>query len=137
MQINATTISDYLSQLTGKRKDDVAEIHKLIASAVPNLKPHIQCGMIGYGMYHYKYASGREGDWPVIGLASQKQHISIYMCVTEKGKYLAELNWKRLGKVNCGRSCIRFKKIEDVNLKALKELCKKAERLAAKGSFAA
>lgn len=63
-------------------------------------------GILGYGLYHYKYASGREGDWFVAGLASQKNYASLYIYACDKDGYLAENNQGRLGKVSVGRSCI-------------------------------
>ena len=82
--------------------------------------------MLGYGLYHYKYASGREGDWFVVGLASQKNYVSLDICACDKDGYLAENNQSRLGKVSVGRSCIRFKELEDLNLKVALELIGKA-----------
>ncbi len=93
---------------------------------MPKLKPHIIHGMLGYGLYHYKYASGREGDWFVVGLASQKNYVSLYIRAYDKDGYLAENNQSRLGKVSVGRSCIRFKELEDLNLKVALELVGKA-----------
>jgi len=84
----------------------------------------------GYGKYRYKYASGREGDWCVIGVATQKNHFSLYICIARDGKYLAEIYRDRLGKVSCGKSCIRFKKLEDLDLEVVKEICGEAARLA-------
>lgn len=87
--------------------------------------------MLGYGTYRYKYASGREGDAAVVALASQKNHISLYLgCATDEEGYLAERNKDRLGKVSVGRSCIRFKKIEDLDLNVAMELVKQAARQA-------
>jgi len=63
-------------------------------------------GILVYGLYHYKYASGREGDWFVVGLASQKNYVSLYTCACDKDGYLAENNQDRLGKASVGRSCI-------------------------------
>lgn len=84
--------------------------------------------MIGYEMYHYKYASGREGDWPIIALASQKNYISVYVCGVKKGKYVAELHKKDFPKASIGRSCIRFKKLEDIDLKTLGEVIKEGAK---------
>lgn len=86
-------------------------------------------GMLGYGPYHYKYASGREGDSAIVSLASQKNHISIYICATDGDEYIAEKNKARLGKVSVGRSCIRFKKLEDLNLPVAMEVVKQAADL--------
>ena len=129
MKSKAKTVSAYLAELKEPRKSDVANLHKAIQAAVPKLKPHINYGMIGYGKFHYKYASGREGDWFTVGLASQKNYISVYVCAARNGKYLAEAAKKKLGKVSVGKSCIRFKKLEDLNLKELTKLCKEASKL--------
>ena len=91
--------------------------------------------MLGYGPYHYKYASGREVDWFVVCLASQKNYISLYICTCDDGGYLVENNMERLGKVSTGKSCVRFKKLEDLNLKVAIELVKKASRLVKTGGF--
>lgn len=124
-----STPEQYLASLPLPRRVALTAIHKAIRSAAPALKPSIQSGMLGYGTYHYKYASGREGDAAVVGLASQKNHISLYLgCSTDGEGYLAEKNRDRLGKVFVGRSCIRFKKLEDLNLKVAMELVKEAAR---------
>ncbi|MCR4324745.1 MAG: DUF1801 domain-containing protein [Candidatus Curtissbacteria bacterium] len=89
---------------------------------VPKLKPYIETGMIGYGKYHYKYASGREGEWATIALASQKNYISVYVCGVKDGKYVAEAHKDDLPKASIGKSCIRFKKTEDIDLDVLKKV---------------
>jgi hypothetical protein len=120
----ARTVSEYLDQIDEPRKSEVKALHAMIAKAAPTLKPSIQAGMIGYGTYHYKYASGREGDWPVIALASQKTYISLYLCASENGEYLAEKHKAELPKANVGKSCIRFKRLTDVDLSVLAKLVK-------------
>ena len=85
--------------------------------------------MLGYGPFHYRYASGREGDASLIALASRKQYISLYvLCTTERG-YLAEQYAERLPKANIGKSCVRFKRTEDVDRGALVELIAEARRI--------
>ena len=81
---------------------------------VPKLTPEITTGMgsspvIGYGKYHYKSASGREGDWFLIGLTAGKNYFSLHICAGDKGGYLVEQNAAKLGRVTTGRSCINFK----------------------------
>lgn len=125
------TPEQYLASLPEPRRTALTAIHKAILSAAPGLKPSIGSGMLGYGTYHHKYASGREGETAVIGLASQKNHISLYFgCATDDDGYLAEKNKDRLGNVSVGRSCVRFKKLEDLNLKVAMELVKEAARQA-------
>lgn len=131
------TPADYLAHLPDDRKAALTALDRAIRKAVPKLKPVIVYGMLGYGPFHYKYASGREGDWVVIALASQKNYISLYLCACTPGGYLAEINKHRLGNVSVGKSCIRFKKVEDLNLEVAIELVQQAADLAQKpGGFA-
>ena len=125
----AKTPAEYIQALAEPRKTQIAEIDAFIRKAVPKLEPIVHSGMLAYGPAHFKYASGREGDWFKIGLASNKQHISIYVCALNDKGYLAEQNAKLLGKVDCGKSCIRFKKFEDVNQAVLKRVLWEAEKL--------
>ena len=77
--------------------------------------------IIGFGNYHYKYASGHEGDAPLIGFSPRKPAFSLYVySPTEKSKQL--LN--DLGKYKMGKSCIYIKKLSDINIETLKILCK-------------
>lgn len=119
MIIPAKSPEEYFSK-TGEREPILRTLDELIRKVAPGLKRTMVTGMsinmVGYGMFHYKGKSGREGDWPVVALANQKNYISLYICATEGGKYVAENNKDRLGKVSVGRSCIRFKKLEDLNL---------------------
>ena len=105
------TPSVYLGSLAAPRRKIPSAIHKAIRAAVPKLKPHIIHVMLGYGLYHYEYASGRDGDWFVVGLASQNNYVSLYICACDTDGYLAESNQSRLGKVLVGRSCIGFKEL--------------------------
>jgi uncharacterized protein YdhG (YjbR/CyaY superfamily) len=124
-----TTPADYIANLPDDRRAAVEKLDQLIRKAAPKLKPHVSGGMLGYGPYRYKYASGREGESSVIALASQKNHISVYICATDGGEHLPERNKDRLGKVSVGRGCIRFKKIEDLDLEAMRDLVKEAAAL--------
>ena len=79
--------------------------------------------IIGFGSYHYKYDSGHEGDAPMIGFSPRKVEFSLYVVVPdqENKKLLAEL-----GKYTMGKSCIYFKKLDDLNLDTLEKLSKAA-----------
>lgn len=120
----AKTPSQYIKMIEDKdRQKEVKELFAFIKKAIPKLKPRMQSGMIAFGKYHYKTKAGVEADWFVVGLSSRKQYISVYACVCDdKGLYLAEKHKKELGKVSVGKSCIRFKKLEDVDLKTLKKV---------------
>lgn len=76
--------------------------------------------IIGFGSYHYKYASGHEGDAPLIGFSPRKAEFSLYVfSATEENKHL--LN--NLGKFKMGKACIYIKKLSDINIEALKKIC--------------
>lgn len=125
----AKTPNKYIALLDEPRKSQIQALHTLIRKTVPQLQPFIIAGMIGYGKMHYKSASGREGDWALIGLASQKQYISLYICAVKDGRYVADYCRKQLPKANIGKSCVRFRKIEDVDLEVIKKMMKEAARL--------
>lgn len=76
--------------------------------------------IIGFGNYHYKYASGHEGDAPVLGFSPRKTAFSLYVYSdTERSKAILT----DLGKFKMGKACIYVKKLSDINLSVLKELC--------------
>ena len=134
--VAATTVDAYINQIEEPRQSDIRALHALISKAVPRLPPSIQSGMIGYGTYHYKYASGREGNAPIIALASQKAYISVYLCATENGEYVSEKHAAELPKASVGKSCIRFKRLSDIDLKVLEKLVKQGAKIMAKSAIA-
>lgn len=125
MIIEAKTPEEYLSK-TGDREPALRTVDNLIQIAAPSLDRTMVSGMsvnmIGYGMFPYRFANGKVGEWPVVALANQKNYMSLYICATANGKYIPEANAGRLGKVSVGKSCIRFKKLEDLDLDTVKEI---------------
>ncbi len=76
--------------------------------------------IVGFGSYHYKYASGHEGDAPLIGFSPRKPAFSLYVfSQTEENKHL--LN--DLGKYKISKACIYIKKLSDINISVLKNMC--------------
>jgi hypothetical protein len=77
--------------------------------------------IVGFGSYHYKYASGHEGDSMIIGFSPRKNEFSLYVVAPEKdySNLLIEL-----GKYKMGKACIYFKKLSDLNLSILEAICK-------------
>ena len=128
------TLEEFLAALPADRRDTMTTVHKAIRKAVPKLAPFMMSGMgpsplIAYGKYHYKSASGREGDWFLIGLAAGKTGYALHICVGDKAGYLVERNAAKLGKAKTGRSCINFKKLEDLKLDVAMGLVKQAEKI--------
>jgi hypothetical protein len=77
--------------------------------------------IVGFGSYHYKYASGHEGDAPLLGFSPRKAAFSLYVYspVKEHEHFL-----KDLGKFKMGKACIYVKKLADINLSTLEDISK-------------
>jgi len=125
----AKTVKEYIEALPDERRKDIEFLHAFIQKTVPTLKSHFAANMLGYGYFPYKTSKGKMGEWHTVGLASQKNYISIYVCSVLDGKYLAETYKKELGKVTVGKSCISLKKLEDLNLDGLKKVLKAAKKI--------
>jgi hypothetical protein len=108
-------------------------LHRIIREEAPRLKPTMDFGFLGYGRFHYKYASGREGEWTKIGVANNKRYISLYCCAADARGYVAERYRKTLPKASIGKSCVRVKRLDDLDERALRALI----RDTAKMSFSA
>ena len=105
-----------------KRRDSFAilELMKEVTGKEPEMWGD---SIIGFGSYHYKYASGREGDWFLTGFSPRKQNLTLYIMA---GFNEYEQLLSKLGKHSTGKSCLYIKKTEDVDLDALKELVKQS-----------
>src|SRR5215207_1698281 len=123
------TPDEYIEALEEPRHGEIRELHDLIRETAPELEPHVSSNMLGYGPFHYRYASGREGDASLLALSSRKNYISLYVLCTSEAGYLAEQYAGRLPKANIGKSCVRFKRMADVDRDALRELVAEAARI--------
>lgn len=81
--------------------------------------------MVGFGSYHYKYASGQEGDWPLAAFSPRKANLTLYLMPGFEGH--AELLGK-LGRHKTGKSCLYLKTLDDVHLPTLKALVRQSVR---------
>ena len=119
----------YIAGLAEPRRSQIAELDTLIRKARPDFEPFVYGSMLGYGSFHYRYASGREGDAAKVALAPQNYYIALYVLGTvgDGDRYLAEEYRERLPKTNIGKSCIRFKRPTDHDLDVLRELLGQVE----------
>lgn len=124
--VKPTTIQEYLESIPSDRQKIINFLHQFIQDSSPDLTPHFAYNMLGYGSFPYRNFKKELINWPIVALANQKNYVSIYVCALENGKYLAEKYKRKLGKVTVGKSCIRFTKIEDINLDTLKLVIQKA-----------
>lgn len=130
-------VLEHLAGLQEPRRTEVRLLHESIRAAAPGLPVAMRGEMIGYGSFHYRYASGREGDSALIALASLKSAISVYVNAVEDGRYVAESAQGSLGAVSVGRSCIRIKRVADVDLDALVEVIRRAVAVGGAGAVRA
>lgn len=103
-----------------------ADSHALVAM-MQDISGHqavLWGNMIGFGQYHYKYASGHEGDSFLIGFAPRKAEFSLYILATDEGaeaeRQADQLG--RLGKHRAGKGCLYVKRLADIDTDILREL---------------
>jgi uncharacterized protein YdhG (YjbR/CyaY superfamily) len=120
--VRAKSTKEYFEMLPEDRRKTMKFLHAFIRKNAPKLRPNFLYNMPGYGSFPYKNHAKKTLDWPVIALASQKNYISVYICALEGREYIAEKYKNDLGHVSVGRSCIRFKKLEDLDFKTFKKV---------------
>ncbi len=125
---------EYINLIEELRRADIQALDVLIRATAPQLDRKLFGSIIGYGSSHYQSKSGRSGEWFTIGLASQKNYISVYICIVEDGEYLPEKYKDQFPKASIGKSCIRFKKLENIDQEMLVSLINKAVKLKESGN---
>lgn len=123
------TPEEFLDSVDEPRRSDMRKLHELIRATAPGLEPVMLGKMLGYGPFHYRYESGREGDAAVIALANNARDIAVHVLCADDDGYLAEQYKARFPKANVGKSCLRIRKLDDVDLDALRELVAKAAQM--------
>jgi hypothetical protein len=123
-----------IESLDEPRRSDIRELDALIRRTAPSFEPSVMSGMLAYGRYRYRYASGREGEWCRVALASNKRSISLHVIAADEEGYLAERYRARLPKADIGKSCVRFSKLDDVDVEVLRDLIEEGSRLDPPGS---
>ena len=121
---NKGDVHAYLNSVENeKKRQDAFAILELMQKAT-GLEPEMWGdSIVGFGKYHYKYASGREGDWFVTGFAPRKQNLTLYIM---PGFERYDELMASLGKHKTGKSCLYINKLEDVNLEVLEELVRQS-----------
>ncbi|MCF6359771.1 MAG: DUF1801 domain-containing protein [Cyclobacteriaceae bacterium] len=123
-KLNDASVVKFLASIENEqqRKDsfDILELMKAITKEEPKMWGD---SIIGYGTYHYVYASGKEADWMRIGFSPRKGKISLYlMCGVEHPQEILD----RIGKYKTGKSCFYINKLRDIDRDVLKELIESA-----------
>lgn len=119
-QKNNASVIDFLNGLPDeKKRQDCLTLLEMM-SEITDLEPKMWgASIVGFGDVHYKYASGREGDWFKVGFSPRKQNLTLYM-MDGFPKYQDLL--AKLGKHKTGVSCLYIKKLSDVNIDILRQM---------------
>ncbi|MEP6920442.1 MAG: DUF1801 domain-containing protein [bacterium] len=114
------SVADFISRVTDEqRRKDCLAVVKIMKEATGKEPKMWGRSIVGFGSYTYRYQSGREGEWPIIGFSPRKSDLTLYIMpgVETFAPLLA-----KLGKHKTGKSCLYIKKLDDVDLTVLKKM---------------
>lgn len=126
-KLNDASVEKFLKTVTDKQKRAdcfaLVDLMRKITKAEPKMWGS---SIVGFGSYHYKYASGREADWMLVGFSPRKQNLTLYIMAGFE-EYEALL--QKLGsKHSTGKSCLYIKRLDDVHLPTLKKMIQQSVR---------
>lgn len=117
---NDASVEDFVHAIPDEQmRKDCFEITKMMKRATKAEPKMWGSSIVGFGEYHYKGASGREGDWMLVGFSPRKQNLTLYI-IAGFEHYPEQM--KKLGKYTTGKSCLYIKKLADVDKKILQEI---------------
>jgi hypothetical protein len=112
----------FLDNLIPKqRKKDSWTLYRLMEKITGSQGVLWGTSIIGFGDYHYKYGSGREGDWFLTGFSPRKNALTLYLMCDISHEFI---DFSTLGKYKKGKGCLYIKRLDDVDLKALENIIK-------------
>ena len=119
-KVNEASVEGFLNSVADEQaRKDCFEILKMMKQVTKEEPKMWGASIVGFGSYHYKGASGREGDWFITGFSPRKQNLTLYL---NHGFDVHEDLLKKLGKYKTGMGCFYVKKLDDVDKKVLREL---------------
>jgi hypothetical protein len=116
------SVKDFLDRIPeAERREDCFAIAKIMEEVTGEKPKMWGPSIVGFGTYHYKYASGREGDWPVTGFSPRKKDLTVYIMM---GFEKHDEMMRKLGKHSVGKSCLYIKRLSEIHVPTLKKLIK-------------
>ena len=123
-KVNEASVEGFLNSVADEQAHkDCFEILKMMKQVTKEEPKMWGASIVGFGSYHYKGASGREGDWFLTGFSPRKQNLTLYF---NHGFEVHKDLLKKLGKYKTGMGCLYVKNLDDVDKKVLKELIKES-----------
>lgn len=124
-KLRKASVEKFLNQVSDEaRRADCFKVAKIMEEITGEKPKMWGTSIVGFGSYHYKGASGREGDWPITGFAPRKQNLTLY--IMPGFERYAELMEKLGTKYTCGKSCLYLKRLSDVHEPTLKTLIRES-----------
>lgn len=113
------SVDDFLASVPDTRQADATRLCALMAKATGTAPAMWGTSIVGFGTYHYVYASGREGDWPPVGFSPRKTNLTVYLVggLDEHTALLA-----KLGPHTTGKGCLYIKRLSDVDSNVLQQI---------------
>ena len=117
---NTLSVASFLNAIEDPRKrSDAKKVAAMMRRATGKRARMWGSSIVGYGEYHYKYESGREGDWALVGFSPRKQNLAVYIM---PGFDPFPALMKKLGKYKTGKSCLYLNKLDDVDHDVLEKV---------------
>jgi Domain of unknown function (DU1801) len=116
------SVKEFINKIADEeRRADCFEVAKIMEQVTGEKPKMWGPSIVGFGTYHYKYDSGREGDWLVTGFSPRKKDLTLYLMMgfERHGELM-----KKLGKHSTGKSCLYIKRLSDIHLPTLRKLIK-------------
>ncbi len=121
---NRASVRKFLESVENQtRREDAFEVLELMEKVTGEAPAMWGKSIVGFGSYHYKYASGQEGDFMLVGFSPRKQNLVLYIM---PGFSAYDELMKKLGKHKTGKSCLYINKLEDVHLPTLRKLVRES-----------
>lgn len=119
---NRVSVAGFINKVENKqRKADCFEIMDIMKEITKEEPAMWGSSIVGFGSYHYEYASGKTGDWPLTGFSPRKQNLTLYIMA---GFEQYEALMSKLGKYKTGKSCLYISSLADIDKAVLKKLIK-------------
>jgi len=119
-------VDQFVARAREGRAPLIEAVDATVRQAAPELKVALDGKFLGYGPFYYRYPTGHEGDTFVVSMMDGAQALSVYVNAGDGGQWLVEGNAERLGKVSVGKSCIRIKRLDQIDLDVLGEIVRTA-----------
>jgi hypothetical protein len=119
----AVSVEKFLAGVDAAQQDDCRTLVKMMREASGHEPKMWGPSIVGFGQYHYKYASGHEGDMCELGFSPRKRELSLYL-TCDLGDFRSEL--AKLGKHRAGKGCLYVKRLADVDLVVLRQMIAKS-----------